>query len=180
MSNFLGDIGKAVTGVVGGVGNILTGGASSNAQAAATAADPFSSQRGQYQGMLSNLMKNPSAVTQTPGYQFNFDMGEQALQRQEAASGNLNSGTADINAVQSGQNYATSTFNQYEQMLAQLSGATSGNTGAAASALQSGLNSSSSAGSGLFGSLLNSAGSLFGLGGNGSQSTSEGPMGFMV
>ena len=180
MSNFIGDIGKAVTGVIGGVGNILTGGATSNAQAAAAAADPFASQRGQYQTQLSNLMANPSEVTNTPGYQFDFNQGEQALQRQEAATGNLNSGTADIAAVQYGQNYATSTFNQYEQMLAQLSGANTGNTGAAASSLLSGSNASSAAGSGLLGALLSGGSSLFSGGGGGGNSTSGGPVGYQV
>lgn len=156
MSNFLGDI-----------GNFLSGGAASNAQAGAAAADPFASQRGQYQGMLSKLMSNPSAVESTPGYQFNFGQGEQALQRQEAASGNLNSGTADINAVQYGQNYATSTFNQYEQILAQLSGANTGNPGTAGSLLTSGLNTAGQTGINALFSLFGGSGLSGGGGGGG-------------
>ena len=132
--------------VLSSIGNFLSGGAASNGQAGAAAADPFASQRPQYQSMLSDLMQNPSDVTKTPGYQFNFDQGLQGLQRQEAATGNLNSGTADIGAVQYGQNYAMNTFNQYENMLATLSGANTGNPGQAGQLLTAGANTAGQSG----------------------------------
>lgn len=151
--NFL-RLGANMSSLTKSVGNFLSGGGTTNAKAGAAAADPFASQRGQYQSQLSGLMANPSNVTQTPGYQFNYDQGLQALQRQEAASGNLNSGTADIAAVQYGQNYAMNTFNQYEQMLAQLSGANTGSPGTAGQLLTGGMNASGQAGMGLFSQLL--------------------------
>lgn len=140
------------------IGNVLTGGSNQNAQAGAAAADPFAGQRGQYQDQLSALMKDPSSVTKTPGYEFNFDQGLQGLQRQEAAAGNLNSGTADIGAVQYGENYAMNTFSQYEQMLSHLAGADIGSPGTSGQLITAGANAASSAGGGLMGSLL----SIFG------------------
>lgn len=138
------------------IGNFLTGGGSQTAQTGAALADPFASQRPQYQQQLSQLMSNPSSVTNTPGYQFNFNQGETALQRQEAATGNLNSGTADINAVQYGQNYATNTFNTYEQMLAQLAGGnlSQGNAGSVYAGAMQGPNQATSGLLGSFGSLI--------------------------
>ena len=150
------------------IGNVLSGGAASNAQAGAAAADPFASQRPQYQTMLSDLLKDPSSVTKTPGYQFNFDQGMTALQRQEAATGNLNSGTADIGAVEFGQNYAMNTFNQYENMLAHLAGADIGSPGTAGSLLTKGLDTAGQSGiNAIFGNMIGSGGSGGGGGGGG-------------
>lgn len=142
--------------IISSIGNFLTGGSKTTGQQAAQIADPFASQRPQYQTMLSQLMANPSEVTQLPGYQFNFNQGLQALQRQEAASGTLASGTGDIAAVQYGQNYATSAFQTYEQMLAQLAGANTGSPGTAGSLYASGANAAGSAGSSFLASLLGS------------------------
>lgn len=104
---------------------------SGTAQTSAGLADPFAGQRPQYQGMLSSLMANPSSVTKMPGYQFNFDQGMQALERGQAASGKLGGGTASTEDIQYGQNYAMSSFNQWESILAQLAGANTGNPGQA-------------------------------------------------
>lgn len=155
-----------MSGIISSIGNILTGGGGDTANKGAALSDPFAGQRGQYQDQLSALMKDPSSVTKTPGYQFNFDQGLEALQRQEAATGNLNSGTADIGAVQYGQNYAKSTFNQYEQMLAQLAGGnlSQGDAGSVYAKANQGSNSATS---GLFGSLLSTITGAGGSGGGG-------------
>lgn len=54
---------------------------------AAAMQDPFGPQRAQYQAQLSNLMSNPNALNNLPGYQFGLDEGRRAIQRQGAASG---------------------------------------------------------------------------------------------
>jgi hypothetical protein len=143
-----------ISNALSSIGNFLTGGSSSNAQTGAAAADPFASQRPQYQAQLSSLMANPSSVSSLPGYQFQFQQGLDALQRTEAASGRLGGGGADIAAVQYGQNYANNAFSTYEQMLAQLSGATIGSPGTAGTLLTQGLNTAGQAGNSLLSSLL--------------------------
>jgi len=104
---------------------------SSNAAQSAALADPFASQRPQYQGQLSALMADPSSISKTPGYQFQFDQGMQALERQQAAGGAANSGQAETAAIQFGQGLAQTSFGNWESMLADLSGANIGNPGQA-------------------------------------------------
>jgi len=164
MSGLISSLGNTVGSAVNSIGNMFTGN-QSTAQTAAGLANPVASQQPQYQAMLSELLNNPSSVTKLPGYQFNLQQGLGALQSQEAATGNLSSGGADIAAVQYGQNYATSAFNNYEQMLAQLGGFTSANPGAAASAYTSAMNGDTS-GTGGIGSAVSVLGlqQLFGGG----------------
>ncbi len=96
--------------------------------------DPFGSQRGQYQQQLQQLMANPSSVTSLPGYQFQFDQGQQALQRQMAAGGYGGTGAAPGTGGGSG-NYGTALTqygqgfaqNFYQQQLANLSGLSGAN-----------------------------------------------------
>jgi hypothetical protein len=78
-------------------------------------------------------MADPSSITKTPGYQFQFDQGMQALERQQAAGGAANSGQAETAAIQFGQGLAQTSFTNWENILAQLAGATSGNPGQAGS-----------------------------------------------
>lgn len=121
----------AVAGVVGTVASSAINSSMSGgtAQTSAGLADPFASQRPQYQAQLSALMADPSSVTKMPGYQFNFDQGMQALERGQAASGKLGGGTASTEDIQYGQNYAMSSFNQWETILAHLAGGDIGNPG---------------------------------------------------
>ena len=107
--------------------------ASGTAQTSAGIADPFASQRPQYQNQLSTLMSDPSSIKNTPGYQFQFNQGMQALERSQAATGSLNSGQAQTSAIQFGQGLAETSFNNWESILAQLSGATIGSPGTAGS-----------------------------------------------
>ena len=76
----------------------------------------------QYAQKLQELIANPGSVTSLPGYQFNFDQGSQAVARQMAAGGFLNSGNEATALTQYGQNYAMSTFNQQAQLLSSLAG----------------------------------------------------------
>jgi|HubBroStandDraft_5_1064220.scaffolds.fasta_scaffold06178_1 hypothetical protein len=76
----------------------------------------------QYAAQLQNLIANPSQVTSLPGYQFMFDQGQQAVSRQAAAGGFLNSGNEGTALTQYGQGFATNALTQQEQLLASLSG----------------------------------------------------------
>ncbi len=54
---------------------------------------------------------DPGDLTQDPGYQFQLQQGQEALNRANAASGNLNSGAALKAAQQFGTGLADSTYN---------------------------------------------------------------------
>lgn len=129
-------------GVVGSVAGaavssaISGGGGSSGASQAAGAADPFASQRGQYQGMLSSLINNPSSITSQPGYQFGLDQSNKAVEGSAAANGLINSGNVLTALQNNSQSYAATQLNNQELLLAQLAGANVGSPGEAGSILQ--------------------------------------------
>ena len=127
-------------GVVGSVAGAAVSSAMSpspSSSGAAAAADPFASQRGQYQTMLSDLIKNPSSITSQPGYQFNLDQGLKAVQGSAAAGGMLNSGNVLTSLQQYGSNYAQNQLQNQELLLAQLAGANVGSPGTAGQILNS-------------------------------------------
>ena len=129
--------------VAGGVASAATGAALSGggggggAQQAASAADPFAGQRGQYQDMLSQLIKNPSSVTSTPGYEFQLQQGLNAVQGSAAAGGMLNSGNTLAALTKYGEDYASTQYNNQALLLAQLAGANVGSPGTAGQILNS-------------------------------------------
>lgn len=127
-------------GVVGSVAGAAVSGAMSDsgggASGAAGAADPFASQRGQYQDMLSALIKDPSSITSQPGYQFNLDQGLKSVTGNAAASGLLNSGNLLTSLQQYGSSYASNQLQNQELLLAQLAGANVGSPGTAGQILQ--------------------------------------------
>lgn len=116
------------------LGNLIAGGANlftmnqpkTAGQQAAAVADPFASQRGQYQtglntfmgnpsnapsaalAPLMNLINNPQSITNVPGYQFGMTQGLEAVNRGAGASGLLNSGNRLAALQNFGQNYAGS------------------------------------------------------------------------
>lgn len=122
--------GSLVSSAVGG------GGGSSGAQQAASAADPFASQRGQYQQMLSKLINDPSSITSNPGYQFGLDQSNKAIEGSAAANGMVNSGNVLQALSTNSQNYAAQQLTNQELLLAQLAGANIGSPGEAGSILQ--------------------------------------------
>jgi len=131
----LGDLaGYAKTGaqLIGGIGqlgqaaSLLGGGATKPG-----VADPYAQYRSQAASQLQNLLANPSTITTTPGYQFNLQQGLQAQQAQQAAQGRLVSGGGLLQAQQFGQQYATSSLQQQQNLLATLSGANQAPAGAA-------------------------------------------------
>lgn len=130
-------VGGAVAGaVVGGVVDSAMSGGSSGSQQAAGAADPFASQRGQYQTMLSSLINDPSSITSTPGYQFGLQQSQNAVEGSAAANGMVNSGNVLSALSTNAQGYAATQLNNQELLLAQLSGANVGSPGTAGQILQ--------------------------------------------
>jgi len=131
----LGDLaGYAKTGaqLIGGIGQLgqaasLLGGGKTKPGVA----DPYAAYRSQAASQLQNLLANPSTITSTPGYQFNLQQGLQAQQAQQAAQGRLVSGGGLLQAQQFGQQYATSSLQQQQNLLATLSGANQAPAGAA-------------------------------------------------
>lgn len=132
--------GGPIGGAVGGaIGSALGGGQSGSATSgptqgntAATAADPFASQRQQYQPQLQSLMaagpgdtglSSAAAMTQPgynmsvqdPSYQFQMQQGTAAVNMGAAASGLLNSGNRLAALEQYGQGLASTTYNQQLQ-----------------------------------------------------------------
>ena len=115
-------LGTAVKGLVGGaINNAL----SPNPQKAIDAADPFSTQRQQYQPQLQEMMQGKFSPTD-PSYEFRFGQGQKALERSLAASGMGHSGNAWTALMQYGQGMASSEYQNQYQRLAQLSGANFG------------------------------------------------------
>jgi hypothetical protein len=100
------------------------------------AADPFGSYRGGMAQKLNSLMMDPSSVTKQPGYQFGLDQGVNTLQQSNAASGKALGGGEQKQITQFGQDYASTQFNNYANMLAQYSGASWQAGGNAANAVQ--------------------------------------------
>lgn len=86
-------------------------------------ADPFGAYRGQFAQQLSDLMKNPSSVTNMPGYKANMAASEQALTRNLASQGLTGSGTAAEALTKFGAEYQGNYFNQLLSQLMTLSGA---------------------------------------------------------
>ena len=136
MGGTLGQLaGYAKTGaqLIGGIGQLGQAGAllGGGGQTKPGVADPYAAYRPQAAAQLQNLLSDPSTITSTPGYQFNLQQGLQAQQAQQAAQGRLVSGGALLQANQFGQQYATSSLQQQQTLLAQLSGATQSPAGAA-------------------------------------------------
>lgn len=76
-----------------------------------------------YQALTTGSPANMNAALEgTPGYQFAMDQGLQALNRRRAAGGMLNSGNADVDAIQFGQGLASQTLGQERQALLPLMG----------------------------------------------------------
>lgn len=68
-----------------------------------------------YQQLAQGGAGAMEALQQTPGYQFSYDQGLQALNRRRAAGGMLNSGNADTDAMKFGAGLASQTLNQERQ-----------------------------------------------------------------
>ena len=60
---------------------------------------------------LNELLQNPESVTSTPGYQFAYNQGLEAVNRTAAAKGNLGSGNRLYDLTKFGQGLASQTYN---------------------------------------------------------------------
>lgn len=145
VGNFLlpgvgGAIGTALGGALGSSGG---SGSASTATGTAAIADPFASQRPQYQQSLSKLMSGTFSPSD-PSYAWRMSQGIDATNRGAAASGLLRSGNrlAALNDYAQGQ--ASTEYSNQFQRLATLSGATIGSPSTAAT-IQGANNASSSA-----------------------------------
>ena len=146
-------LGSLLGSAFGGLlGSSLTG----NGQSAVNAADPFASQRPQYQQMLQQLMTNPNSYAESPAAVAATQQGMGQIGATMASRGLTNSG-AESQAL---TKYATQTASSdyYNQMsnLMQMAGAGAGSTAAASQALQN-QNASTVSGLGALGSQLGSA-----------------------
>jgi hypothetical protein len=93
-----------------------------------------------YTNLLNNPFQAPTLqqAQNTPGYQFNLQTGTQAINENAAATGNLNSGNTGVALQKYGQGLATNTYQQaYQNAL----NTYNTNLGAAATGVNTGLNS---------------------------------------
>lgn len=73
-----------------------------------------------------------SSFKTDPGYQFQMEQGQQALNRQHAAAGNLSSGNADADTLKFSQGLADQSFGNYVNRLLPYFGGEQGAAGGAA------------------------------------------------
>ena len=92
--------------------------------------NPWSQYQPEYAAQLDALMKDPSKISETPGYQFAFDQGQKALNRKQASTGDRFSGRALAEATEFGTGLASQMWNQEMNRYADLAGASSPTSGA--------------------------------------------------
>lgn len=97
-------------------------------------ADPFINERKQYTMQLSDLMRDPSSIAETPAYQFAFDQGAEAINRNLAAKGLRGSGQRLAELTKFGQGLASQQFFNMADLLGKQSGIYSQQPGAAGQA----------------------------------------------
>lgn len=130
----------------------ISGKDTSNANQAADAADPFRSQRAQYQPQIASLMADPSSILKDPTFTASLNLGGENLARQFGAKGMANSGNINAAEEQFGTTFAQNAIQQKLTNLMQLSGVNTGSPAAAGQALQTGqANTAAGVGSGLAG-----------------------------
>ena len=134
-------IGGAVSSIFGG-GKSSGGGSqpsapgpgstgSAGAERAAALADPFASQRPQYQQQLSDLMSGKTPYEQTAGAQFAEQQGIDAVTAHNRSTGHANSGNEEMDIAKYATGVAGQGYQQQMSNLMTLSGATTGAPGAA-------------------------------------------------
>jgi hypothetical protein len=100
---------------------------------AAQYADPFMSQRPQYQKALSDLVANPGAISSSPYYKFLMDEAMNKVNANAAASGMLNSGRRLAALSGRAQDVASQAYFPQADLLSRLSGAYSSSPSSAGS-----------------------------------------------
>lgn len=104
--------------LIGAALNYLTNKGGPNTSAMA---DPFASQRGQYMGMLQNLMTRGMSPND-PAYQFRLKQGTENLQRSALAGGGAVGGGTLAELMKYGQGLASQEYGNQFNRLAELSG----------------------------------------------------------
>ena len=74
--------------------------------------DPYSKAGRWGLEQYQNLLRNPSVIKDTPGYQFRLDQGLEAMERSAAARGMLMSGATGESLQRYGQDYASLEFDK--------------------------------------------------------------------
>jgi len=103
--------------------------------AAANAADPFASERTEYQEDLRDLMRGEFTPSD-PSYKWRFDQGMEGVNRGAAASGMLRSGNRLAELETFGQNMASQEYSNQFARLSRLAGADIGSPSTAAQIIQ--------------------------------------------
>ena len=118
------------------VGALVSSALAPSPAGAVAAADPFASQRAQYQTQLSQMMQPGSSFNPSdPSYAFSFNQGLTALNRSNAASGMGASGNALAGATAYGNQQAQLGYANQFTRLAELAGAGTGSPTAASQAI---------------------------------------------
>ncbi len=134
------------------IGSLLTGGYDlfrgfsggsqgdiGRAREAAALADPFASQRPQYQEMLQGLLTKPGSFVADPGYQFALGQGQDAIQGAgNAIYGGTRAGAIYPELAKFTEGYAAQNYDNRINQLLRASGAESGSPGAAGAILAGG------------------------------------------
>jgi hypothetical protein len=115
-----------------------SGGAASDANKAADAADPYRSQRAQWQQPIIDLMKDPSSILKDPTFQASLNLGLENTSRAAGAAGMGLSGNRLADLQKYGQSAGYSAIQTKLKNLEDLAGVNSGSPAAAAKALETG------------------------------------------
>jgi hypothetical protein len=116
----------------------VSGGAASDANKVADAADPYRSQRAQWQQPIVDLMKDPSSILQDPTFKASLDLGLEGVNRTAGAQGMSLSGNKLAALQQYGQTAGYNAIQTKLKNLMDLGGVTSGSPAGAAAAIQAG------------------------------------------
>ena len=102
------------------------------AKESAAMADPFASQRPQYQQQLLGLMTDPNSFKQDPGYQFALSQGQGAISgASNALYGGTRAGSLYPELAKYTEGYAAQNYDNRIQQLMQMAGVQSGSPGTA-------------------------------------------------
>lgn len=147
--------------LIGGLVTSAFGGGSSSHGASggggpAQTADPFASQRPQYQDQLSKLMSDPNSFQMSSAAKFAEKEGMDATSAQWAARGLNGSGAMEVDLTKYATGFAGQQYQQQMSNLMTLSGATSGSP-ATAGQMQGQQQQQDSSALGTFGSTVGRA-----------------------
>jgi hypothetical protein len=146
--------------------------ATGQAEKAAAAADPFASQRPQYQQQLQGLLTDPSSFKTDPGYQFALGQGQEGISRaSNALYGTQRTGHLAPELAKFTEGYASQAYSDRINQLTTLAGGNQGSPAAAGTLLAGGAANQNAALAGGIGGLGNLLNALLGTGSGGAGAT---------